>query len=239
MSEDIDLSENVDEVKKQIRDADDPDLKSLLEEEKDGKDRKTIKDFIQNRLDNEEVEVEESDEEEVVEEIEEETEGGLLGGLTREAVLSTGVAAGIVVGLVFGLAVGYYTMGLDAEISASDAGDKVNKFFDYRIESQPENLSEGQSSIDSVTIESVETRSGMYYVSTNLTQSVNTGNETTQRSRTVNFYVTQDGEYMFQERRQPLTGRTISPISLNQIIDRYENQTQTQDTAEGLNNSEE
>lgn len=224
MSDDIDLSENVDEVKKQIRNADDPDLSSLLSEEKEGKDRKTVKEFLENRIDSEEDEEEMEEEvEEIVEDIEEETEGGLLGGLTREAVLSTGVAAGIVVGLVFGLAVGYYTMGANAEISPNEAGDRVNEFFDIQIDSQPDNLSETGSRLDSVEVNSVASRSGMYYVNTTLTQTVQTNNDTAQRTRNINFYVTQDGEYLFQERRQPFTGRVTSPITLNQVLDQNEN----------------
>ncbi|MFB6207771.1 MAG: hypothetical protein ABEJ69_00315, partial [Candidatus Nanohaloarchaea archaeon] len=61
--EDI-VSGTVDEVKDRIRDMEDPDYEVILDAERDGKDRKTVVEFIESRMDSSE----ETDEMEEVEE---------------------------------------------------------------------------------------------------------------------------------------------------------------------------
>ena len=45
------LSGNVDEVKNAVREMADPDFKAILDAEKRGKDRKTVKEFLERRID--------------------------------------------------------------------------------------------------------------------------------------------------------------------------------------------
>ncbi|PSH02468.1 MAG: hypothetical protein BRC26_00415 [Nanohaloarchaea archaeon QH_8_44_6] len=45
------LSGTVEEVKDRVRDMNDPDCKEILESEKKGKDRKTVKEFLNRRID--------------------------------------------------------------------------------------------------------------------------------------------------------------------------------------------
>ncbi len=213
MSKDVDLSDNVDEVEDQIREMENPDFEALLEEEKSGKDRKTIKEFLQKRIDDEEDEVTEA-EDEVVEQIEEETEGGLLGGLSRDKVLGAGLAAGLVLGIILGVVVGYTTGGPDADITADQAEQRVSDIVGLQF--------------DDYSIESVSTDNGMYYVEATITQEVPAvGNETGTQERefSQNFYLTLDGALLFPEQQSQL-GQVISPIDVDQELERAQNQTQ-------------
>lgn len=227
MTEDVDFDGTVDEVKQQIRDLEDPDYQSLLEQEKGNKDRKTIKDFIQKQMDNEEVEVSETEEEvedELVEEIEEETSGGLLGGVSPAAVLTVGIAAGLVLGLMLGLVLDMSSP--ETEISPQEAQDQVEsivelQFNDYEFTEDP-------------TI-----RNSMYYVPAEITQEVEAedGNGTETESFEQNFYLTTDGALLFPEQQQ--FGQVISPINIEQELEMAEQQQQQQPSEEDLELDEE
>ena len=224
MSNNVDLDANVDEVKKQIREGENLDLEVLLEEEKSGKDRKTIKEFLQKRIDQEEVEIEDT-EDEVVEQIEEETAGGLLGGFSRETVLTSGLAAGLVLGLIFGAAVGFSTGGQDAEISADQAEDRLVQLF----ESEP--------ALESFSVDSVSVQNGLYYLETTVEQEIEQGNETSVEEFDQNFYMTLDGVYLFQEQQNQFTGEVVSPIDIDatlQAIEEQEGQAQQEPSQEEL-----
>ena len=213
MSKDVDLSDNVDEVEDQIRDAENPDYEALLEEEKSGKDRKTIKEFLQKKIDSQETEVTEA-EDEVVEQIEEETSGGLLGGLSRDKVLGAGLAAGLVLGLIFGVAVGYATGGPDADITSEEAEDRLTQLF------------EAEQGLESFSVDSVNTQNGMYYIESTLEQEVEQENETTTEEFPQNFYMTLDGVYLFQEQQNQMTGQVVSPIDIDQTLEQMQGQTE-------------
>lgn len=212
MTEDVDFNGTVDEVKQQIRDLEDPDYQSLLEQEKGNKDRKTIKDFIQKQMDSEEVEVSETEvEDELVEEIEEETEGGLLGGVSPAAVLTVGIAAGLVLGLMLGLVLDMSSP--ETEISPQEAQDQVERivelqFNDYEFTEDP------------------EIRNSMYYVPAEITQEVEAedGNGTETQTFEQNFYLTTDGALLFPEQQQ--FGQVISPINIEQELEMAEQQPQ-------------
>jgi len=225
MTNDVDFDATVDEVKDQIRDLEDPDFEKLLQQEKDDKDRKTIKEFIESRMDSEDVEesdesvedeeesesVDEEVEQDLVEEIEEETSGGLLGGLSPEAVLVSGMVGGLVLGLLLGVV--FDVSGANAEISPQQAEDRVEsivelQFDDYEFTSTP------------------EMRSGMYYVSANITQEVQPqgSNETQEQEFPQNFYLTTDGEYLFPEQQQ--FGQVVSPIDVDQEVERAQQQSE-------------
>lgn len=203
MSEEVDLSGTVEEVKSQIRELEDPDYKALLESEKDGKNRKTVKEFLQKRIDDEGVEVEES-EDQIVEEIEQETEGGLLGGFSKDTVLTSGIILGIVAGLVFGLAIGQYTAG-EAEITTSQAEER----FTDLIDAQPDEID--------YEVASVERQSGMFVITMEETQTVEEGNETEEQTFETVFYMTGDGELLFPQQEQ--LGQVVSPINIDQEIE--------------------
>jgi len=119
------LDRNVGEVKSSVRDLEDPDYEQLLQLEKDGKDRKTVKEFLEDRLDDEEEtqdSVEEVDEEteEIVEEIEEETSDGLLGSFSKNTVLASGVVLGVLIGLV----AGYGALGASSDMASQGRSRK-------------------------------------------------------------------------------------------------------------------
>lgn len=175
MTEDYEgiLDQNVDEVKKAVRDLEAPDYEELLELEKDGKDRKTIKEFLEDRMASEEVEV--------VEDIEEETAGGFLGSFSREKVLVGGVIAGVVIGLLAGLAYGLQgPSSSQAEIESS-----LQQFYEI-----------SGNSPDSIT---VTDRNGMFYAQVNVTQETQNGTQESSQS----FYVSPDGELLFPEVQSP------------------------------------
>lgn len=176
MSKDYDdiLDQNVDEVKKKIRELDAPDYEELLEAEEDGRDRKTIKEFLNDQLE----EAKEATEE-VVEEIEEETEGGFLGSFDREKVLAGGVIAGIVIGLLVGLA---YT---GDSGSAEAAENSVKQILEVQ-------------GADAEIIGS-EKVSGVYRVRFNITRTNPLTNQT--RETTQSIFVSEDGKYLFQGRK--------------------------------------
>lgn len=234
MTNDVDFDGNVDEVKQQIRDLDNPDYQELLEQEKNGKDRKTVKEFIQKRIDSEDVEVEEAEtseeevEEELVEEIEEETSGGLLGGVSPEAVLAAGLAGGLVVGLMLGMV--FDLSGADTEITPQEAQDQVESIIELQFD-------------EFEFTDSPEVRNGMYYISANISQEVQAqdSNETQTQEFPQNFYLTTDGALLFPEQQQ--FGQVISPIDVEQELQRAQQQQNQQeidpeDLEEQLNSTE-
>lgn len=234
MTDDVDFSGTVEEVKDQIRELEEPDYQSLLEHEKDGKDRKTVKEFIESRIDSADIEVEESEEveetednaeeaveEELVEQIEEETRGGLLSGVSPELVLTSGLVGGLLLGLMLGLVVDL-PGGSSGEISPAQAEEQVSnviglQFDDYEITGTP------------------EMRNGMYYVSSNITQEVQdpSGNGTTTQAFQQNFYLTTDGELLFPEQRQ--FGQTITPIDVDAELERAQEDAGSDNSTDGSN----
>jgi hypothetical protein len=177
----VDLDENVDEVKKQIRHAEDPDYEDLLEQEKEGKDRKTIKEFLQHKIETAEEETEEEVEEELVEEIEEETEGGILSDFNSVQVLG----GGVMVGLLLGLIVGAVAFPMNGGISNQQAADRAEALF----------TASGQYSADQIDV-TAEPQNNMYYI--NVTTQT-TGPNGTSREGSQGFYMTTDGEALFYE----------------------------------------
>ncbi|MFP4038158.1 MAG: hypothetical protein ACLFTA_00035 [Candidatus Nanohaloarchaea archaeon] len=207
MTEDVDFSATVDEVKDQIRDLEDPDYQSLLQQEEDNKDRKTVKEFIQKRMDGEEVEIEEEDvEEELVEEIEEETAGGLLGGLSPEALLAAGVAGGLILGLLMGMVIDVSPAG--TEITPQQAEQRLNDLYGAQFQD--------------FEVTDSETKNGMFYISTNVTQEApvqgNETNETQSQEFPQNFYMTTDGSFLFPEQRTAM-GQLRLPIDVESRLE--------------------
>ena len=205
----VDLDDTVDEVKKQVREAEDPDYEELLEQEKEGKDRKTIKEFLEKRIDSEEdtedeEQVEEEVDEQLVEAIEEETTGGLLGGFTRSQVLAGGAMAGLIVGLI----VGAMVLPMQQGISGQEAADRVETLI----------TAGGQMNADQVDITS-ERVNGMHYLNVTATRTING----TERTQSQTYYMTSNGNLMFPEQIQSPLGSQQVAIDVAQALDRANN----------------
>jgi len=149
------VDQNVDETKEAIRELKDPDYKELLAAEKVGRDRNTVKEFLDRKIENAE--------EEVVEDIESETEGGFLGSFEREKILVGGVLAGLVIGLVAGFA---FNMANSA--SQGEVRDSLQQFYEVSGNS-PESIG-------------VAERNGMHYATVNISQETANGTQTSSQS---------------------------------------------------------
>ena len=182
----VDLDSTVDEVKQQIREAEDPEYSELLEQEKEGKDRKTIKEFLEEKIDDDSEEVEEEVEEELVEEIEEETEGGILSGFTGTQLL----AGGAMLGLVIGLIVGALALPMNQQISPEQAEQTVSDLI-------------SASGGEGADVVHTGMESGLHKV--NVSREVTQGNQTGTSTRV--FYVTGDGKLLIPESVQTAFGQ--------------------------------
>ncbi|MBC5792706.1 MAG: hypothetical protein H8Z69_01580 [Nanohaloarchaea archaeon] len=169
------LDNDVEDVKQSIRDLKNPDYGKLLDLEKEGKDRKTIKDFLESKATDTE-EPEELDE--VAEEIEEETSNGLLGSYSPEAVLAGGAIIGIVIGLIGGLGAASMT---DSG-SMQDARNSLNELLEVT-----------GSEAEVVDMKEV---SGVYQATVNVSQVNPRTNQTEEVSQP--YFVSKDGKYLFQ-----------------------------------------
>jgi len=207
------LDQNVGEVKSSVRDLEDPDYEQLLQLEKDGKDRKTVKESLEDRLDDEEEtqdSVEEVDEEteEIVEEIEEETSDGLLGSFSKNTVLASGVVLGVLIGLV----AGYGALGASSDMaSQGEVESTVTELFTA--------LGPDASQFE---IADYTQQNGMHYVTLNITQQTQNGTQTNSRS----YYVSPDSDLLVQ-----------TPINIADTLEQIEAQ-QAQQTPPTENSTE-
>ncbi|QKQ98255.1 hypothetical protein GKQ38_01830 [Candidatus Nanohaloarchaea archaeon] len=209
MSKNDDLLDGtVDEVKEKIDNAVDLDYKSLLQSEEEGKDRKTVKEYIEQKI-GEEVDEEmhsESDEvteDDVLEEIEEETAGGILGSYSRNSVFAGGLLLGLLVGLV---AMGLSGAGGSGQISPAAAQDKVTQIVG-----------------PSVNVSEFQTQHGLYEFNITTTGQRNG----TTVSQTQSFYMTMDGAQIIPK-QSPLTGQSMI-IDVSQAIKAAQQQNQQPD----------
>lgn len=192
------LQQNVRQVKKTVRDMESPDYRQLYELEEEGKDRKTVKEFLEPKMQ----EQEEEDETETVESIEEETSEGLLGSFTREKV----AGGALILGVLIGLAAGYGFSGGAAQANPADIEDSVQELFEATG-------FEGNMSFETTG------QNGMYYVKINQSRETVNGSETSTRA----FYASPDGELLFPEiRSQLLTNPINIEQTLQQLRDRQE-----------------
>ena len=190
------LQENVRQVKKTVREMESPDYRKLYELEEEGKDRKTVKEFLEPKMQ----EQEEDEEVETVDSIEEETSEGLLGSFTREKV----AGGALVLGVLIGLAVGYGYSGVAAQANPAEIEDSVEELFEATG-------FEGNMSFETTG------QNGMYYVSIDQSRETVNGTETSSRA----FYASPDGELLFPEIRSQLL---TNPIDINQTITQLRNQ---------------
>lgn len=217
------LEGTVDEVKDAIRDADDLDLDELLSEEDEGDDRKTVKEFIQSRMDSdadeeetEDAETEEDEEEpeladeETAREIEEETAGGLFGSFSREMLFAAGIGLGLLIGLAVGMGTGAFGTG---DATPADVQDRVESL--YTTNAPDADVQTTQP----------ELRNGLYYMNVSITSEVNG----TDQSSTQSVYVSTDGNKLFPVVQSALFQ---NPIDIDNTIAQLESRQQTGDTSD-------
>lgn len=207
------LEGTVDEVKDAIRDIEDPDFDALLDSEKEGQDRKTVREFIESRMaeDEEKEETSEDDSEdldeeeetEIVEGIEEETSGGVLGSYSGTSLLAGGVILGLVIGFVTAGMGGASTDAQSERVGADLVRDSVETIAGVGLNTTPE-------------VTEPEVKHSMYNM--NVTTPVETENGTTEQSQEI--YVTLDGEKLFIVQRQ--LGQTLMPIDVQQAVSQAE-----------------
>lgn len=169
------LDQTVDEVREAVNDLEEPDYEDLLEIEKNGKDRKTVKEFLERQIGDHD-----ASDEETVENIEEETSEGFIGSFDREKILVGGVMAGIVIGLIAGMA-----FNTQSSAGQSEIRNSIQQFYDASG-TTPESIS-------------VRSTNGMHYATVNISQQTANGTQTSSQS----FYVSPDGELLFPEVQSP------------------------------------
>lgn len=215
------LTQNVGEVKSSVRDLENPDYRKLLQLEREGKDRKTVKEFLEDRLGDEDLEDEvedtveevEDETEEIVEDIEEDTSEGLLGSFSRSTVLASGVVLGILVGLV----AAYGALGSTAPgmVSQDQVESTVTDLFVTSGVNQSQFEVAGYSK-----------KNGMHYVTLNITQQTQNGTRTSSRS----YYVSPDAKLLFPELRSALVQ---TPIDIDQTMQQLEARQAQQESQTG------
>jgi len=191
----------------------DPDYESLLEAEKEDKNRKTLVSWLESRVEAEQEEEsggedgqeEPDDVDEAVEQVERQTAGGLGGSFSSGQIALGGLLVGLIIGLASGTLVG--DTGMSAEPGAST--DQIREDVSTLV-------SQGQT--QDVSIASVETRNEMFFVNVSGTVTQNG----TSREITRAFYVSQDGELLFPQISSPFFR---SPINIADSLAAAQNQT--------------
>lgn len=173
------LGSTVEEAKNQIEELEDPDYEKLLELESEGKDRKTLTEWLQDRIDEQDYEVDSGD---AVEE-------GFLESFSPGAVLAGGAAFGLIAGLLVGLvAASFISTSVTGEATPADVEESLQGYADAVAAT-------GQ--VNSAQVDSVEERNGMY-VATVLVEAQQLGTNETQEQE-VELYVSPDGQMMFPQ----------------------------------------
>lgn len=189
------LSGTVDEAKDGIGDMENPDYRKLLQMEREGKDRKTLKEWIENRLEEADQPFDEPEDlDEVAEDLSDEPV------LSSNQMLAGGAVIGVLIGLVAGLWIG----------GASAAGGQVTKASPSTVQQDVRDIVASDNFSGTVDVDRPVETHGMYFV--NVTSTSEQGNQTVTRSQ--HAYVTLDGELLFPVRRR--LGQTIVPVRLQE-----------------------
>lgn len=188
--EDI-LEGTVDEAKNTIRELEEPDYEELLEAEIEGKNRKTLREWLENELERQEYEVGKED---AIQEM-------FLSSLSPTSAL----AGGLVVGLIIGLIAASFTP------LAQGGQDRVAP---SQVQNDVRQLITAGGFNGTVDVSQPVTRHGLYYVNVTLTQ--DSGNGTVTNSQ--DAYVSFDGALLMPIQRNPLTGQIMNPVPLQQRI---------------------
>lgn len=197
------LDGTVDEVKEAVKNLDDPDYEDLLKQEEEGKDRKTVKDFLKRKAGISDAEKEQKDDSES--DKEETTTEKPASSLTSDSSAVPLAAAGVVIGLLIGLAAGQMVGG-----GVSGNPDVASNNVEAIIASGGFN--------GTVDVGSPQTRHGMYYFNVSITQQTPNGTSTSFQPA----YVSKDGELLFPVVRSFML---TSPINMPETISRQQNAT--------------
>lgn len=192
------LAGNVDDVKDSIDETEGLDYSSLLEEEKNGKDRKTVKEFLQKKIDEEDNAENEDNEQESMDE--EEVENVPEPSSSDDSGFDSAIplaAAGVVIGLLIGLAAGQMFMGTSG--NPQQASQNV------------EDVIASGGFNGTVDVGTPDERHGMYYYNVSVTQETPNGSRTSYQPA----YVTKDGELLFPEVQSFML---TSPINMPEAI---------------------
>lgn len=223
------LSGNVSEVKDALEDLDVSDYKEILAAEKEDKNRVTIKRYIEDKLEEAGETVEEAAEavddiEDAAESVEEEMEDEMeeieqemvdeqdfLLGFSPGKVVAGGIIFGLLVGVIAGLGASSYVGPSSPDAATSSVASLLE-------------ASGFQSS--QYTIENVEKRHGLYYMTVQVEQQQ--GNNTTTQS--LNYYVSQDGVLLVREQINTPFGSISGVVNIPQTIQEMEAQQANQTT---------
>ncbi len=206
------LSGTVQEAKDAIGELDDPDYSELLSLEEEGKDRKTLKEWLESQI--EEAGEEETEEEEV-EDLDEVAQE--LAEQESSPVSSPLLLGGVLAGLLVGLLVGYTFSG--PAMGPQEASPQ-------QVQQDVMSLVSGGGFNGTVEVSQFERRHGMYYL--NVTMAQETANQTVSRSQTA--YVTLDGELLFPE-VQSFTFQ--NPIRIQDVLSREDgDETEANETSQ-------
>lgn len=220
------LSGKVEEVKEEVDDLDSPDFEKLLKLEREGKDRKTVKEYLEDLQDQageaaEEVqdEAEEAAEEaeETVEEVEEEIDEELDSDDVEVTNPDTESFVDSVHENLNALSpVSLIGLGLIIGLLAGTAASQVLTSNTYEaspaaVSSDMQTLLSGPNS--TVDLGNAEKQHGMYYFNATITQQTANGTQTNNRE----FYVTSDGELLFPKLQVPLLGLR-TPIEVESAL---------------------
>lgn len=211
------LSGKVEEVKERVEDLDDPDFEKLLKLEREDKDRKTVKEYLENLRDQAEEAAEEAvgeAEDEAEEELDSEdveVTGGKpgsvsdsLNSLSPASLLGLGLVAGIVLGAGAAQMFAGGSGGYEASPSA--------------VKGDMQELLSGPNR--TVDVGSADRQHGMYYFNVSTTQQTPNGTSTSYRQ----FYVSSDGELLFPDLQIPLLGLQ-TPVNLQDALNQQRNAT--------------
>ncbi len=175
--EDI-LSGTVEEAKNEILELEDPDYERLLEAEAEGKNRKTVRQWLEKRL---EEEMKEEGAEEAVDEM-------FLSSISPSSALVGGLVLGLVAGLVAASFVSVPGLdGVDTEVAPGDVEESVQAYAD---------AASGMDQLEDVQVEAVTERNGMWLAEISMEGQTMEGEIDTQ---TVEMYVSPDGEILFPQ----------------------------------------
>lgn len=219
MSEDKDyediLSGSIDEVKDEVDEMDDPDFQALMDAEKDGKDRKTLKQYFEEKMEGTGSSEEETEtEEETQQTLDEEPEEGVVDEEVSDTSFTDSMSfwevlvIGGVIGLIAGAAVGY-----TLSPSAASGGSP------QQAQQAVEDLVTAGGFNGTVDVGQPERRHGMYFFNVTFNQETPNGTQTGNQAA----YVTTDGELFF-----PVVDSFFmqSPINIQERLAQQEAQSQ-------------
>lgn len=205
------LSGTVKEAKQKVRELDSPDYRELLRLEKEGKDRETLKDFLNRNVDSLKGD---DDEEETVEksEPEQEESGNKLSDMSAKKLLLLGGLSGLLLGLLVGFA-------LSPGMAAQGQPDEAKSALEELVAAQNIN---GTADVG----EPVR-KHGLYMFNVSMTQETPNGTQTGHQS----FYVTQDAELLIPVISNPFVGNIPMNIEETLAQQRQARQQQNQQPA--------